>query len=308
MRLLAISDLHLGHAANRDALERLSPHPDDWIILAGDMGEQPVHLELALRVFGAKFGRVFWVPGNHDLWCPPEARDRTRGQARYDELVAICRRAGAVTPEDPFVEWPGEPGTFIVPMFLLFDYTFRPGDIPPDQALAWAREAGVVCRDERLLDPVAVANPSCLVPCALRLHRKPAREPARGRPDDSREPLAAPVRSGPAAAHSALFHLVRHGDHRGVGTPFPRTRGRLRPPAPAHHDVAAGCALRGSVPGLSARLAFGAGHRLVSPRDCSWPCGGGVSLRARPRSIPVRDGRIGAGVTHRPDREAESGV
>ena len=153
MRLLAISDLHLGHAANRDALERLSPHPDDWIILAGDMGEQPVHLELALRVFGAQFGRVFWVPGNHDLWCPPDAPDRTRGQARYDELVDICRRAGAVTPEDPFVEWPGEPGTFIVPMFLLFDYTFRPEDIPPDQALAWAREAGVICRDERLLDP-----------------------------------------------------------------------------------------------------------------------------------------------------------
>ena len=152
MRLLATSDLHLAHRENRAALEALPPHRDDWLIVAGDIGERPEHLVFALETLTSRFSRVIWTPGNHDLWCPPDATDRTRGQARYDELVAICRAHGAVTPEDPYVEWPGEPGTFIVPMFLLFDYTFRPDEVPIAQAVAWARATGVVCSDEQLLD------------------------------------------------------------------------------------------------------------------------------------------------------------
>ena len=152
-RLLAISDLHLAHRENRAALSTLEDHPGDWLIVAGDTGEKAEHLQLALEVLTTRFARVIWTPGNHDLWCPAGALDRTRGQARYDELVALCRRFGAVTPEDPFVEWPGEPGTFIVPMFLLYDYSFRPPDVPDHLAVAWARATGVVCGDEQMLDP-----------------------------------------------------------------------------------------------------------------------------------------------------------
>jgi hypothetical protein len=151
--LLAIADLHLGHAANRDALERVRDHLDDWLIIAGDVGERPAHLELVLRELGPRFRQIVWTPGNHDLWCPAGAPDRTRGEARYQELVKICRHAGALTPEDPYAEWPGEPGTFVVPMFLLFDYSFRPPDVAADRAVAWARETGVVCGDEQMLSP-----------------------------------------------------------------------------------------------------------------------------------------------------------
>ena len=35
MRLYAISDLHLGHRENRDALKDLGSHPEDWLILGG---------------------------------------------------------------------------------------------------------------------------------------------------------------------------------------------------------------------------------------------------------------------------------
>ena len=152
-RLLAIADLHLGHRENRAALTGVSEHPDDWLIIAGDIGERPEHLALALEVFTRRFARVIWTPGNHDLWCPSSATDRTRGLARYEELGAICRQFGAIGPEDPFVEWPGEPGTSIVPMFLLFDYSFRPPDVPADRAVAWARESGVVSGDEQMLAP-----------------------------------------------------------------------------------------------------------------------------------------------------------
>ena len=39
MRLLAISDLHLGAPANREALAELGNHPEDWLLLAGDVAE-----------------------------------------------------------------------------------------------------------------------------------------------------------------------------------------------------------------------------------------------------------------------------
>jgi hypothetical protein len=58
-----------------------------------------------------------------------------------------------VTPEDPYAEWPADPGTFIVPMFLLFDYSFRPPDVAEHEAVRWARAAGVGSGDEQMLSP-----------------------------------------------------------------------------------------------------------------------------------------------------------
>lgn len=166
MRLFAISDLHVSRKENRAALEQFGEDTarrfsDDWLIVAGDLGERVEHLEVALTVLTRKFARVIWTPGNHDLWFPAGSTDRTRGQERYEELVATCRSFGALTPEDPYVVWPFdstqrrpvEAPTYIVPMFLLFDYSFRPPDIAREDALAWAKASGVVASDETLLDP-----------------------------------------------------------------------------------------------------------------------------------------------------------
>jgi 3',5'-cyclic AMP phosphodiesterase CpdA len=152
-RLFATSDLHISHRQNHEALEALGTYPDDWLIVAGDVGERAEHLALALDLLVPRFARIFWTAGNHDLWCPAGAADRTRGQARYDELVGVCRSRGVLTPEDPYVAWPADPGLFIVPMFLLFDYSFRPRDVTAEGAVAWARESGVVSGDEFMLDP-----------------------------------------------------------------------------------------------------------------------------------------------------------
>lgn len=158
MRLLAISDLHVSHRVNRNALESIPPHHDDWLIVAGDIGERPEHLRLALDVLTDRFAHVIWTPGNHDLWSPPDDGTRTRGQARYEELVAICRSYGVTTPEDPYRPWPRDPNTFIVPMFLLFDYSFRPSHITRERAIAWARASGVVSGDELMLSPAPWAS------------------------------------------------------------------------------------------------------------------------------------------------------
>jgi 3',5'-cyclic AMP phosphodiesterase CpdA len=169
MRLLATSDLHVSHRENLEALARLPSYPDDWLIIAGDVGERPEHLTVALALLAPRFGRLIWAPGNHDLWSPRHAPERSRGQARYDELVAICRDFGVTTPEDDYLEWPDGTGTRIVPMFLLFDYSFRPDDVPRTDAVRWARSAGVGSGDDLLLrpDPWESIDAWCAARCEL---------------------------------------------------------------------------------------------------------------------------------------------
>lgn len=152
MTLWAISDLHVGYEANRAAVEALPAYPDDWLILGGDTGDTPAQLQLVLDVVTARFAKVFWVPGNHDLWTPRQWGDERRGVAHYERLVEQCRRAGVVTPEDPFVTWP-ETGAVIAPCFVLYDYSFAPAGLSPAQAVAWAAETQVQCADEVLLAP-----------------------------------------------------------------------------------------------------------------------------------------------------------
>jgi 3',5'-cyclic AMP phosphodiesterase CpdA len=168
MRLLGISDLHLRYVQNRQALEALSPHPDDWLILAGDIGETEAELAFALEILTRRFQRVIWVPGNHDLWAMPSDPHNLRGVAKYERLVAICRGYGVLTPEDPYVYWPGtDTPCLLVPLFLLYDYSFRPDTIAVDAALDWAIEANILCTDEALLhhDPYDSRAVWCAARC-----------------------------------------------------------------------------------------------------------------------------------------------
>ena len=152
MNLYALSDLHVGFASNRQALDTLGHHPEDWLILGGDLGESLDHMKRVLDVVCARFARVLWVPGNHELWTHP--REGLRGEAKYRALVTLCHDYGVVTPEDPFVVWEGEGGPLaLAPLFLLYDYTFRPDGVSAEGALDWAAEHGVLCADERYLHP-----------------------------------------------------------------------------------------------------------------------------------------------------------
>jgi 3',5'-cyclic AMP phosphodiesterase CpdA len=155
-RLLAISDLHVAYAENREITESLQPtSAGDWLLLAGDVGEFLADIEWVLRTLSERFATVVWVPGNHDLWSHPRDPSTLRGEERYQHLVGVCRSLGVTTPEDPYPVWdgPGGPVT-VAPLFVLYDYTFRPaGTSTKAEALARAYEAGVVCTDEMLLHP-----------------------------------------------------------------------------------------------------------------------------------------------------------
>ncbi|HKI04012.1 MAG TPA: metallophosphoesterase [Thermoanaerobaculia bacterium] len=154
MKLFALADLHLRYEVTRKALRELPRHPHDWLILAGDVGETEEHLRFALSILSERFARLLWVPGNHDLWTVPANPPDLRGQAKYDRLVEICREHGVLTPEDPYVTWRGEGEPCILaPTFVLYDYTFRPDEIPVERAIEWAAEENLLCSDEVLLHP-----------------------------------------------------------------------------------------------------------------------------------------------------------
>ena len=175
MRVLyAISDLHVGLRENRELLMRMPAHPEDWLIIAGDVGETEEHLEFAWRVLKERFARLFWAPGNHELWVLPSRAREPKGEARYALLVEICRRHGVTTPEDPYVLWEGAGGPcLLAPLFLLYDYSFRPDDVAESRAVEWAMESGVLCTDEQLLSPDP--HPSIAAWCHERLRLTEAR-------------------------------------------------------------------------------------------------------------------------------------
>lgn len=155
-KLYAISDLHVAYNDNRKFLESLRPETDeDWLIVAGDTAERMADVEWALRTLTDRFAKVVWTPGNHELWTPRDDPNQLRGEARYRHLVDMCRSLGATTPEDPYPVWRGDGGpATVAPLFLLYDYTFRPeGTHAKRDALEAAHAAGVVCTDEVLLHP-----------------------------------------------------------------------------------------------------------------------------------------------------------
>src|SRR5262249_34795272 len=155
-RLLATSALHVGFAENREIVSAIRPgNAGDWLIVAGDVGEFVADIEWALGTLRTRFAEVIWVPGNHELWTHRREPLRLRGVERYEHLVAVCRRLGVRTPEDPYPVWGhgGEP-LVIAPLFLLYDYSFLPGGaMTRADALRRAREAGIISNDEVHLHP-----------------------------------------------------------------------------------------------------------------------------------------------------------
>lgn len=154
--LWAISDLHVHYRSNREALEGLGASgrtAKDWLILAGDIGNTPEELQDVFELFAPRFEKLLWVPGNHELWGNLQDPPRP-GPEHYQDLVAMARHFGVQTPEDPILLFPGpELSHPVVLLFLLYDYSFTPPSICPEEAKAWALEERIRCADETWIDP-----------------------------------------------------------------------------------------------------------------------------------------------------------
>lgn len=195
--LLATSDLHVSHEGNREIFESIRPrHDDDWLIVAGDVAESDEVIEWALTRLADRFAKVIWTPGNHELWTMSRDDAALRGVARYDHLVAMCRRLGVVSPEDDYPVWDtGVEQIVVAPLFLLYDYSFRDPGTSLEDALNYAYETGLVFTDEKVLHPDPF--PSRQAWCADRVARTERRLAAL--PDDQRTVLVThfPLHRGP---------------------------------------------------------------------------------------------------------------
>lgn len=154
--LYATSDLHVGYDENRRLFEQIRPTSGaDWLIVAGDVGDMFEDVADVLTLASKRFETVIWTPGNHELWTPPDDPVQARGVSRYEQLVEHCRSIGVRTPDDEYATWRGAGGpAVIVPVFLLYDYSFRmPGMDTKAAALEHAYATGIVCNDEKWLHP-----------------------------------------------------------------------------------------------------------------------------------------------------------
>ncbi len=147
--LWAVSDLHAAVKQNGAMIDSIEPHdPADWLIVAGDVAERTELVIEVLHKLRKRFASVIWVPGNHELFC--RSSDEYKGRAKYDELVRYCRKIDVLTPEDPY---PIFHGVTIVPLFTLYDYSFRPYPHSVEQALEAARDKGIMLTDEFAIAP-----------------------------------------------------------------------------------------------------------------------------------------------------------
>jgi predicted phosphodiesterase len=93
MRIFAFADLHLDYATNLRDIHALSDtaYREDALLLAGDVTDDLRLLEETLVTLREKFARVFYVPGNHELWD----RRREHGHAllRFEAILELADAA-----------------------------------------------------------------------------------------------------------------------------------------------------------------------------------------------------------------------
>src|SRR5262249_52595883 len=134
--------------ANRLLIDALCPESkDDWLIVAGDVGEAFGDIARTLRQLRERYAKVIWTPGNHDLWTLREDPIQLRGDGRYRALIQMCKASDILTPEDEFAVWSGPTGPMtIVPLFQLYDHSWlAPGTKTKKESLEYAHRTGAVC-------------------------------------------------------------------------------------------------------------------------------------------------------------------
>jgi len=111
MRVFALSDLHVDYEANRLRLEALSrvEYRSDVLIVAGDVSDDLERLEATLTALRERFGRVFFVPGNHELWI--RRRECADSFEKFERLLELCAVIDVCTSPQRVG------GAWIVPLF-----------------------------------------------------------------------------------------------------------------------------------------------------------------------------------------------
>ncbi|CAM6098737.1 unnamed protein product [Calypogeia fissa] len=99
MKVFVVSDVHTDYETNMDWLRGLSStlYKEDILICAGDVTDNLETFQTSMTLFKDKFKEVFFVPGNHDLWCRRKDDHVDDSLAKLKTLTDFCHSLGVQT-------------------------------------------------------------------------------------------------------------------------------------------------------------------------------------------------------------------
>jgi len=116
MRLFALSDIHADYDDNRRWVRNLSDadYRDDALICAGDLSHDRGIFTETMACLRKKFSRLFFVPGNHDLWI--RKADAGDSLQKHRDILALCRDLGIDTGPGKITDAGSGGSAWIVPL------------------------------------------------------------------------------------------------------------------------------------------------------------------------------------------------
>lgn len=135
LRIWALSDVFFDQHGVPEWCKSLSSSffRDDVLMLAGNVADSLPQLRFGLTVLKSKFRRIFFVPGNHDLWVrkvtlqslikgekvKDEFRHMGDSVSKLLEVLQVCDELGVETAPAEVAA-----GVFLVPMFSWYSRDF----------------------------------------------------------------------------------------------------------------------------------------------------------------------------------------
>uniref|UniRef100_A0A7S4SLW8 Rhodanese domain-containing protein n=1 Tax=Alexandrium monilatum TaxID=311494 RepID=A0A7S4SLW8_9DINO len=101
LRIWAVSDIHSDMKDNmawvRSVASQRGAFSEDCLIVAGDVASCLETIRETLAAFKAAFRYVFFVPGNHDLWCRVGRGTALDSLDKFRAIMALCDELGVLT-------------------------------------------------------------------------------------------------------------------------------------------------------------------------------------------------------------------
>ncbi|XP_024030752.1 uncharacterized protein LOC112094309 isoform X2 [Morus notabilis] len=122
IRVFVVSDLHTEYAENMKWVECLSTvrYKNDVLLVAGDVAETYSNFILTMSMLKDRFEHVFYVPGNHDLWCRRDGESYSFD--KEEDITGIHIPSLEMACKDFHAcKWPGELSSGDASLALYFD-------------------------------------------------------------------------------------------------------------------------------------------------------------------------------------------
>ncbi|VUD68772.1 3',5'-cyclic adenosine monophosphate phosphodiesterase CpdA [Thalassocella blandensis] len=100
MRIFAVSDIHIDYQENKEWMFQLSKtdFQQDVLLLGGDISDDLSLITACFQHLSRCFYKVFYVPGNHDIW---DAKKRfNHSIAKFEFLLQLAQEHGVCTQRE----------------------------------------------------------------------------------------------------------------------------------------------------------------------------------------------------------------